>query len=106
MFPIAVPAVISNLFRPLPEAPRDGAMIELEDMLWRDLREARLARDMGNLHDLRFHILRLSALEPPPRLPRRARLRMILRRNEAVLALGKDFIALDAAARAPRAKEG
>ncbi|WP_051949239.1 hypothetical protein [Methylosinus sp. PW1] len=106
MFPIAFPAHLAYLFRPLPEAPREGAMIELEDMLWRDLREARLARDAGNLHDLRFHILRLSALEPPPRLPRRARLRMIMRRNEAVLSLGKELLALADAARAPRAMEG
>jgi hypothetical protein len=103
MLPIVFPEPISQA---LADAPLSAVHIDLDDLLWRDLREARLARDLGNIHDLQHHLLRLSALEPPQRLPRRARLRMIERRNEAVLSLGKDFVALaDAMRAAPHAME-
>ena len=105
MLPIVFPEPISQA---LADTPSSAVHIDLDDLLWRDLREARLARDLGNIHDLQHHLLRLSTLEPPRRLPLRARLRIILRRDEAVVALGMDFIKLADAANGnvAQAREG
>ncbi|OAI22909.1 hypothetical protein A1351_20285 [Methylosinus sp. R-45379] len=99
-----LPIVVSDpTSQPIVDAQR-SVIVDLDDVLWRDLREARVARNRSNIHDLRFHLTRLIALRPPRNLPPRARMKIAARRDKAILELGGDFLTLSNAA-TPRAQE-